>query len=116
MLKSVTLVRKFTTKLPEGSLYLICFIFSPLIYSFFTLPAKLLNKLKKTRSLSNKLPFNFGRHPFDLAGDLFDRFRTPIEFRFGKSQLTSLLENANFKDIKLTKIPDIAGWVVWARK
>ena len=68
------------------------------------------------KSVTDKIPFNFGRAPFDLAGDLFDRFGTPIEKRYGRAELAGALEVGRFRRQVLRKIPDTAGWVAWVQK
>jgi len=116
MLKIITRIRKITVMLPNKILFFLCIVFSPVVYFLFSAPAKFLNKFNKTKFIAQKLPFNFGRHPFNLVGDLFDRFATPIEFRYGKRKLISALKKAKFNNFKLNKIPDAAGWVIWCEK
>ncbi len=116
LLKLVSLIRLLTTNMPNKALYAACVFASPILYILFSIPAKILNKFRKTILIANKVPFNFGRHPFDLIGDLFDRFKAPIEKRYGREELQLSLSCAGFKDIKLTKIHDTAGWVVKAAK
>lgn len=115
-LKCISFLRRISTKMPNKVLYLFCILVSPMVFILLSLPAKILNKFGKTKYIADKIPFNFGRHPFNLIGDLFDRLSTPIEFRFGENELTSMLLRAKFNIIKLNKIPDTAGWVVMARK
>lgn len=116
ILKYVTLARMITTKTPAKVLYLVCCVLSPIVYVLLSLPAKMLDRIETTRHIANKMPFNFGKNPFDLIGDLFDRFRTPVEIRYSKSQLTALLKNSKFEIITLDNIPDTAGWVVLAKR
>lgn len=116
ILKLVSAIRCVTTNIPNGILYAMCVFASPIVYLLFSVPAKVLNKFRKTRLVANKIPFNFGRHPFGLIGDLFDRFKTPIEKRYGKEELTNVLSLLKFEDVKLAKITDTAGWVVKAVK
>lgn len=116
MLKGIALIREITVEMPAGLLYSICVIVSPVIYILFSMPSKLLSVFEKTRFIADKIPFNFGRHPFHLAGDLFDRFGTPVEVRYSRNELTEALSNAKFKKFRLNKMPDTAGWVVWSVK
>jgi len=69
-----------------------------------------------TQSLSQRFPFNFGTHPFSLSGDLYDRLGAPIEHRFNKEQIYSMLINCGFNKINITKLKDSAGWVTWGFK
>jgi hypothetical protein len=109
-------LRRITLLLPPKVLYLFCATFSPLVFLLFSVPARLLKKSRKTKSLADKIPFNFGKHPFDLVGDLFDRFGTPIEIRYGREELAGRMRTEKFRNCLLKKIPDTAGWVVWAEK
>lgn len=115
-LKAVTWLRKVTLMLPPRLLYFLCGLFSPVVYLLFSVPARLLGRWSQTKHLADAIPFNFGRHPFDLTGDLFDRFGTPIEKRYGREELAGTLEAGGFPEQLLKKIPDTAGWVAWARK
>lgn len=87
VLKVVTCLRRVTLLLPPRLLYLLCRIVSPVVYLLFSVPARLLRRSRRMKSVTDKIPFNFGRAPFDLAGDLFDRFGTPIEKRYGRAEL-----------------------------
>lgn len=115
-LKAVTFLRRLTIQLPPRVLYSFCAVLSPFIYLLFSVPAGLLGKRGKTKGLADKIPFNFGKHPFDLVGDLFDRFGTPIEVRYGREELGGTMRSEKFHNVILKKIPDTAGWVVWAAK
>ena len=70
----------------------------------------------ETRKISAGIPFNFGKGPFSLAGDLYDRFGAPIEFRFNKNELKQLLAKSGFRDIQFTKLKTSAGHVIWMKK
>jgi ubiquinone/menaquinone biosynthesis C-methylase UbiE len=116
-LKIIAGIRKITIKIPVKILFALCIIFSPVVFFLFSVPSRLLNKFNKTKFIAQKLPFNFGRHPFGLATHLFDRFATPIEIRYGKRELTAAIKKAKFSNFKLNKVVgSVAGWVVWSEK
>lgn len=115
-LKVITFLRKITIKIPPKALYILAFIASPFIFIFFSCPAIILNKFKATRRFAENMPFNFGKSPFYLQGDLYDRFGAPIEYRFSKKEIYNLLDKCNFYKIHITKLKATAGWVVWAYK
>ena len=115
-IKIVTKIRIITIKFPPKTLYFLSRLFSPLIFIFFTLPSIFLNKFNSTRYLSKNIPFNFGRNPFSLWGDLYDRFSTPIEHRFNRPQIYDLFAECGFQNIKITKLVNTAGWVAWGYK
>jgi ubiquinone/menaquinone biosynthesis C-methylase UbiE len=115
-LKVISEVRKATVRMPQKMLYFLCLLISPFVFIFFSFPALVLGTFKFTRNFSNKIPFNFGRNPFSLWGDLYDRFSTPIEYRFSKEDLYSLFKDCGFNKINIQKLNDRAGWVVTGYK
>ncbi|MDP2905332.1 MAG: class I SAM-dependent methyltransferase [Candidatus Omnitrophota bacterium] len=114
--KTAALFRKITVRIPRKILYALSFLASPFVFIVFSCPAIILSKFDKTRSIAENIPFNFGRSPFGLRSDLFDRFGAPIEYRFSKKQVYELLDNCNFHNITITKLKATAGWVAWAYK
>jgi len=115
-LKIIRIFRKITARIHPRILYIISFLSSPFTVILFTYPAKILNKFKITKSLSEKIPFNFGTHPFSLVGDLYDRFSAPIEHRFSRKEIFDLLGRNGFSDIKIDRLKSRAGWVAWGYK
>lgn len=115
-LKIINFLRHITVRIPRRILYGASFLFSPVVVFFFTVPSKILKKLKSTKHLSEKIPFNFGTHPFSLAGDLYDRFSAPIEHRFNKCGVFALFTESGFRDVRATKLKNTAGWVAWGFK
>lgn len=115
-LKLVRAIRTVTTKIPSRALYVLSFLASPFVTIFFTLPHRILKKFKATQPLSEKIPFNFGTHPFSLVGDLYDRFGAPIEHRFSRQEIFNLLKRNGFVNISIRRMKSTAGWVVWGYK
>ena len=114
--KVVAKIRKVTVKMPPRVIYVLSCICSPAIFIIFSLPSIILKRFKSTQSFASKIPFNFGISFLSLRGDLYDRFSTPIEYRFSQSGVYDLLANCGFWKIKTTKLKDSAGWVVWGYK
>lgn len=114
--KVVSFIRLVTTRLPQKALYILAWVASPLVYLTFTLPSKIFRKFKATRSIAEHMPFNFGRGPFSLYADLYDRFRAPIEFRFSRSAVRDMFAACGFSNVTVTRLRDTAGWVVWGYK
>lgn len=115
-LKLASLVRKITIRLPEEIVYGFSYFLSPLLFICFSLPAKFFRRFKCTLNLYEKMPFNFAETPFSLAGDIYDRFSVPVEFRFNKAALLELFKEFAFSNTGITKLEATAGWVVWGRK
>lgn len=114
--KIIDFLRIITTRLPLNILYVLCWIFSPLVFALFTFPALMLKRFERTRYLAKNIPFNFGTGIFSLRDDLYDRFRAPIEFRFSRKGAYELFSECGFGRINITRLKDSAGWVVWGYK
>jgi len=114
--KIVGAIRKVTVGIPLGIAHILTYIFSPILFLLFSCPAKVFKRFKCTYGIYEKMPFNFAGSPFSLCGDLYDRFTTPVEIRFGRKALHNLLVECNFTDVEITKLEATAGWVVTARK
>ena len=115
-LKFVACVRAVTVHIPQRVLYALSWIISPFVFIMFTVPAKILRRFNATRHIAGAMPFNFGTGPFSLRGDLYDRFRAPIEYRFSRKGVHNMFRECGFRDIHITRLRDTAGWVVWGYK
>lgn len=115
-IKIAAFFRIATVRLPAKLLYALCFLFSPFVVAAFSWPAWMMKKFKATRGLAGSMPFNFGRHPFSLTGDLYDRLSAPIEYRFSRQQVDDLLSGSGFSGIKIIKSRNKAGWIAWGYK
>jgi len=116
LLRLITFVRQITTRMPKAVLYSLSFLSSPIIVLLFSYPSRLMKKFTLTKRTAERMPFNFGTHPFSVTGDLYDRFSAPIEYRYNKSGMYDLLSNNGFTDIKIDKLKTKAGWVAWGLK
>lgn len=112
----IKVLRRITTKIPQRILYIISFLLSPFVVISFSLPARSLKKFKITKSLADKIPFNFGTHLFSLTGDIYDRFSAPVEQRFNREEVFNLLNKSGFINIKICKARSFAGWITYAYK
>jgi hypothetical protein len=54
------------------------------------------------RSIAASLPYRHGTGPWNLVGDLFDRFSAPVERRFAESTARALLTGAGPIDVRST--------------
>lgn len=115
-LKAIMFLRKITIKIPPKILYILSFIASPFVFILFSFPAKILMKFDATKNLVRTIPFNFGRNPFSLSADLYDRFSVPIEHRFSRQDIYDMLMENNFYNINITRLKTSAGWAVWGYK
>jgi len=115
-IKAVSLVRSITKRIPHKILYVLSWIASPFVYLMFTLLAKIFRNFTATRHIAEQMPFNFAKGPFSLRGDLYDRFRAPIEYRFSRRGIHDMFIDCGFSNINITRLQDTAGWVVWGYK
>jgi len=114
--KIVAKLRNVTINLPSHILYVLCYVLSPFVFIFFTFPSKILRKFRYTKSISRKMPFNFGTGFFSLQGDLYDRFSAPIEHRFGRQMIFDVFDRCGFHNVHITRLKEVAGWVAWGYK
>ena len=103
------LPRHLTTRLPHRLLYALCVLASPLIYLLFTVPFHLSQNISFLKSRTSRTPFRHASNPWDLAGDLYDRFATPIERRYSRSSAQAFLQEADLHQIR---IANRRGWMV----
>lgn len=112
-LRALNLSRGITTRLPHRLLYVLCVIASPLVYLCFTVPHKMLVRVPWCRAVAAGIPFHFGRGPFDLVGDLYDRFATPIEYRYSRETSVRLAEEGGFV---VHRIQQHHGWMLAVKR
>ena len=110
-LKTVTALRKLTTKLQPRLLSALCYLISPFIVLGFSIPARVLSMLGPTRFLADRIPFNFGTSLFSVQGDLVDRFGAPVELRYSREGVIALLQACGLTEIGTTRLRTSAGWV-----
>lgn len=103
------LPRHLTTRLPHPLLYALCVLASPLIYLLFTVPYHLSQRTSFLKHRTSRMPFRHASNPWDLAGDLYDRFATPIERRYSRSSAEAFLREAGLREIRIT---NRRGWMV----
>ena len=115
-LKLITVLRLVTTKLNPRLLSSLCYLLSPFIVVIFSVPARVMRSFNLTRPLAEKMPFSFGTSLFSIHGDLIDRFGAPIEVRYSREGLLTLLQNCSLIAIRLTKLKAMAGWAARAVK
>lgn len=115
-LKAVTMLRALTARLHPFVLSSLCYLLSPIVVLVFSVPAQIMRRFERTRRLADQLPFNFGTSPFSVHADLLDRLGAPIEERYNRAQLLSMLERCQLKAEHLVQMQASAGWVVRGTK
>ena len=113
LLHAVNSIRGLTTKLPPRLLFWFCRVASPLIYFLFTVPFLVFSQVPGLRAVALSLPFRHARGPFSLAGDLYDRFSAPVEYRYSRIGAMALLRQVK---LSVTHVAYDRGWMVRAIK
>jgi len=110
LLWGVSVIRGLTVRIPKRWLFKLCQIASPLVYLFFTVPAKLLWKWTGTEP---RIPFRHGSSPWTLGADLYDRFGAPVEFRYNKAHVQAWFQENGFSQIT---VAPLRGWAALGTK
>jgi len=115
-LKVVSVSRRVTTRLGPQALSALCYLLSPLVVIIFSIPARIMRRFERTSGLAKRMPFNFGTSLFSVHDDLLDRFGAPIEVRYNRAGVTTLLRASGLLAIKTGKLKASAGWVAQGLK
>ena len=109
MLAAANSFRVVTTRLPEAWLYRLCQAASPIIFFLFTVPYRAMRRLPQWRGIAEQMPFRHAPGPFGLAGDLYDRFSAPVEYRYSRQEAQQLLQAAGLEEVV---VAFERGWMV----
>ena len=112
---SSSFFRFFISKLPSFLKKIICDIIAILVYMPFIYLSKFV-KMILGKKWGDKIPLSYYRNKsFNVVrNDALDRFGTPLEQRFSKVQITSMMEKAGLSDIHFSK--NQPYWHVIGRK
>ncbi len=113
LLKAANQFRWMSCRLPHRLLYFLCWLASPIVYLLFTLPFWILHRIPGVKTLAAHFPFRHASGPFSLAGDLYDRFSAPVEWRYSQAQAIDLLQGAGLKEIQAVRD---RGWMISGAK
>ena len=108
-----TAIMKLLGFIPFSFQRLICTLLSPFCWLIFSVPSLTL-KFLGFKFSAKKFPFYFGSHPFSLVNDLQDRLMSPINHRFSKLEMQSILKSLNFHASEVIKTS--SGLYIYAEK
>lgn len=113
MLRVVEWTRVVTTRLPFGVLKALCWVLSVMLWFAVVLPYRALSAIGVR--CHDQWPLGvYVRYPFAvLYNDQFDRFSAPIEQRWTKSEVRSLMERLGLHD---TTVAPSFGWIAEGTK
>ncbi|MBI3825250.1 MAG: methyltransferase domain-containing protein [Candidatus Rokubacteria bacterium] len=110
-LTAVRAARTVTSRLPAGVLLPLCWLGVPLVWTAFSVPARLLRR--RLPRVAARLPFRHTLRWPVLASDLFDRFSPRMEHRYSRQGVIALYRAAGFERVETRPY---RGWVSWGFK
>ena len=115
LLKAVTQVRRFTTRLPHALLQRVSWMIAVGFQLAFILPSRALARFSATRPLADRVPLgHYRKYSFRvLYTDQFDRFSAPIENRYSRAEVAEWFARAGLTDVVIL---GGAGWRASGRR
>ena len=98
------LIRLVVSKLPGGIKRFICNILAVLLYMPFVGLCRLLRMLGVPEKFRQKIPLQIYEKAsfYIIRNDALDRFGTPLEQRFTKKEITTMMEKAGLSEINFS--------------
>jgi SAM-dependent methyltransferase len=95
------LVRRIVSKMPSGLKKFSCDLMAIFFYMPFVLFSRLLRVMGVSKKIRSKIPLHSYENTsfYIIRNDALDRFGTPLEQRFSRVQIKTMMENAGLKDI-----------------
>jgi SAM-dependent methyltransferase len=110
VLRLVTAARRLTVRLPHRLLHALCYPLSAVLFILVVLPHRALRRRPRGRRLSDAMPLKtYADYPFGvLVNDQFDRFSAPLEHRYRRDEVETMLRRSGLEDVQVLAN---AGWV-----
>lgn len=110
VLRLVTAVRRVTTRMPHRLLHALCYPLAAGLYGALVLPYRHLRRRPRGRRIAAGLPLKtYADYPFSVCvNDQFDRLSAPIERRFERDEVETLIRSAELEDVIV--LPN-HGWI-----
>jgi SAM-dependent methyltransferase len=111
----VAVARRLTTRLPHRVLHLLCFPLAGFLELAIVIPYRLLRDRQRWQRIAEGLPLKaYADYPFAvLVNDQFDRLSAPIEHRYTRTQVQTMMADAGLEEI--TVIAN-HGWIADGRR
>jgi ubiquinone/menaquinone biosynthesis C-methylase UbiE len=92
--------RKIISSLPVNSKKIICDLIAGIVYMPFVIAGRFIKKIG-LKNLADNMPLNTYQSQtfFVMRNDALDRFGTPIEKRFSKAEVESMMKNAGLENV-----------------
>lgn len=109
-------IRKPISKMPSGGKKIVCDILAILFYMPFVLFSRLLRFFRVPKKIRNKIPLHGyeGTSFYIIRNDSLDRFGTPLEQRFSRTQIETMMKDGGLTDITFGE--NIPFWHAVGRK
>ena len=106
----VTAARVVTVRMPHRLLHALCYPLAAFLKVTAVMPYRALRARPRGRALASWFPLKtYADYPFGvLVNDQFDRFSAPLERRFTRRQVMTILTEAGLEDVAV--LPN-HGWV-----
>ena len=112
MVKFLRLVRRVTVRMPHGLLNLFCTLGVVPYYLFSVVPYFGLRSLGVSEETLSRWPIfqqDVKTNPYIIRQLLFDRFATPIEWRYTRAEMLAWFTSAGCDEVCLH---EVGGWVI----
>ena len=115
LLKAVSILRKFTVRMPHRLLYPLSYVAASLVWTCLVWPYRALKQIPMLSEIADRLPLRqYSRYPFrTCVNDQFDRLSAPLERRYSRAQVEQFLKSAGL--VELDVFANF-GWVAFGRK
>lgn len=103
--KTSDVLRRVISSLPHGVRYVVCQLIATFVYWPLARFAALMEWLGMGQHKASALPLGFYRHLsfYTMRTDALDRFGTPLEQRFTRQQIQTMMESAGLTDIRFSQ-------------
>jgi len=101
LFKASHLIRLVISKLPNRLKMLVCDVIAILVYWPLTTMARIVKSIFSGSTFYHKMPLSYycDKSFFVMRNDSLDRFGTPLESRFTKEEIRSMMQNAGLDNI-----------------
>jgi len=110
LLRLVGAARRVTVRLPHRLLHALCVPLAVVLALTIVLPYRLLRRIPRLQRLAAPFPLKtYADYPFGvLVNDQFDRFSAPLERRYTRAEVHTMLGGAGLSDVQVLANH---GWV-----
>lgn len=113
LLRIINSLRIITVKLPPQIIYILCVTLAPFVLLFCSIPYRIMVRFSALANLSSRMPFRHTVRLDCIIADLYDRFSSPIEYRYKRDDVERWFKMA---DLDAIEIINYRGWVAWGKK